>query len=284
MTETNTMPREPLAVEGDAAENAPLVGGATPPAEGGAPTVLSVSGLVKRFGDTTVLDGIDLAVRRGEAVVVVGPSGCGKSTLLRCIVGLEEVDGGTVEVDGEVISGPGRSKEALRRVGMVFQSYDLFPNKTVLGNVTLAPMKVQRRGRAEVEAEAEVLLKRVGLWEKRDAYPSTLSGGQKQRIAIVRALMMHPDVMLFDEVTAALDPEMVHEVLQVIVELADGGLTMLIVTHEMAFAKVVADRIVLIDGGRIVEQSAPDVFFSAPKTQRARDFLRSFEFERSRDS
>ncbi|MBR2836620.1 MAG: amino acid ABC transporter ATP-binding protein [Coriobacteriales bacterium] len=250
--------------------------------------VLETRGLVKRFGTNTVLDGIDLTVHRGEAVVVVGPSGCGKSTLLRCIVGLEQLDGGQVLLDGEVVSGEGasvRSKETRQRVGMVFQSYDLFPNKTVLGNVMLAPLKVQKRDKTKVMAQAEQLLRRIGLWDKRDVYPSTLSGGQKQRIAIVRALMMNPDVMLFDEITAALDPEMVHEVLQVVVELADGGLTMVVVTHEMRFAEALADRIILLDAGHVVEESSnPSQFFSNPQTQRAKDFLRSFEFERSREN
>lgn len=242
---------------------------------------LEVRGLVKSFGGAApVLDGIDLQVHKGEVVVVLGPSGCGKSTLLRCIVGLESIDSGEVLLDGEVISGTKRSSAARQRVGMVFQSYDLFPNKTVMGNVTLAPLKVQHRKRDEVQAEAEQLLRRVGLWEKRDVYPSTLSGGQKQRIAIVRALMMHPEVLLLDEITAALDPEMVHEVLQVVIELADQGLTMVIVTHEMHFAQTVASRIVLIDQGHIVEENDdPDAFFTNPKTERAREFLGSFEFK-----
>lgn len=248
--------------------------------------VLEVRDLVKRYpgADVPVLNGVSLDVHRGEAVVVLGPSGCGKSTLLRCVVGLEDIQGGEVVLDGSCVSGEQRDSAARQRIGMVFQSYDLFPNKTVMGNVTLAPLVVQRRDKAEVEEQAERLLRRVGLWDKRDVYPSTLSGGQKQRIAIVRALMMNPEIMLFDEVTAALDPEMVHEVLEVILELADQGMTMLIVTHEMEFARAVADRIVLLDGGGIVEESSdPDSFFTHPRTERAREFLGTFEFHRERE-
>ena len=180
----------------------------------------------------------------------------------------------------QVISGQKR-ESAAAGIGMVFQSYDLFPNMTVLKNVTLAPLVVQKRSEDEVLAQAEELLRRVGLWEKKDSYPSALSGGQKQRVAIVRALMTNPEVLLLDEITAALDPEMVHEVLQVVMELAEQGMTMLVVTHEMRFAQAVADRVILIDQGHIVEESS-DVqeFFSAPKTERAQEFLRTFEFER----
>ena len=242
---------------------------------------LQVSGLVKKFGDETVLDGIDLSVRQGEVVVVLGPSGCGKSTLLRCMNGLEPISGGSITLDGETVSAGDKNITRIRqKIGMVFQSYDLFPHKNILDNVTLAPIKVQHRPKAEAEAEAEQLLKRVGLWEKRDAYPRQLSGGQKQRVAIVRALCMRPEVMLFDEVTAALDPEMVREVLDVMVELAEQGMTMVIVTHEMQFARAIADRIVFIDGGHIVEEADPEQFFSNPGTQRARDFLRTFTFEK----
>lgn len=250
-------------------------------------TVLRVKDLVKRYkgADKAVLDGISLNVHRGQTVVVLGPSGCGKSTLLRCIVGLEDIQGGEVTLDGELISGTARNSALRQRIGMVFQSYDLFPNKTVLGNVTLAPLIVQGRKKDEVNEQAEQLLRRIGLWDKRDVYPSTLSGGQKQRIAIVRALMTKPEVMLFDEVTAALDPEMVHEVLQVIVELADQGMTMVVVTHEMEFARAVADQVVLLDAGGVVERSEDPVsFFDKPTTQRARDFLGTFEFHRERMS
>jgi polar amino acid transport system ATP-binding protein len=247
--------------------------------------ILSVKDLVKRYkgSEQPVLNGVSVDVRRGETVVVLGPSGCGKSTLLRCIVGLEDIQGGEVVLNGKVISGSARTSALRQRIGMVFQSYDLFPNKTVLGNVTLAPLVVQGREKEEVNAQAEQLLQRVGLWDKRDVYPSTLSGGQKQRIAIVRALMTNPEVMLFDEVTAALDPEMVHEVLQVILELSDQGMTMVIVTHEMGFARAIADQVVLLDGGGVVECSHdPESFFEMPSTQRAKDFLGTFEFRREK--
>lgn len=251
-------------------------------ATGEAP-MLEVRGLTKRFGDEVVLDGLDLAVRKGEVVVVLGPSGCGKSTLLRCIAGLEGVDAGEVRLEGEPISGTRRDSALRQRLGMVFQSYDLFPTRTVLANVTLAPVVVQHRDRLEAEREAEALLRRVGLWDKRDSYPSTLSGGQRQRVAICRALAMHPDVMLLDEVTAALDPEMVHEVLDVVLELAEGGLTMVIVTHEMRFAAAIADCVVMLDGGEVVEESDdPAAFFERPETGRAREFLSMFEYKREK--
>ena len=222
---------------------------------------LSIRGLKKSYGDAEILKGVNLDVRQGEVVVILGPSGSGKSTFLRCINGLEEIQGGEVRLDG-----------------MVFQSYDLFPHMNILDNITLAPTKVQKRSRKEAEAEARELLSRVNLADKEKAYPRMLSGGQKQRVAIVRALAMHPELMLFDEVTAALDPEMVREVLDVIMELSEQGLTMLIVTHEMSFARAVADRIVFMDGGHIVETGTPEEFFTAPKTERARTFLNNFQF------
>ena len=244
---------------------------------------LQVSGLIKKFGEDTVLNGIDLSVRQGEVVVVLGPSGCGKSTLLRCMNGLETPTAGTILLDGEPISAGDRNITRQRqKIGMVFQSYDLFPHKTILDNVTLAPRKVLKRPKAEAEADAQRLLERVGLWEKRNAYPRELSGGQKQRVAIVRARCMNPEVMLFDEVTAALDPEMVREVLDVMLELARQGMTMVIVTHEMRFARAIADRVVFLDGGVIVEQSPPEIFFTNPRTQRARDFLQTFTYENRR--
>ena len=244
---------------------------------------LQVSGLIKKFGEDTVLNGIDLSVRQGEVVVVLGPSGCGKSTLLRCMNGLETPTAGTILLDGEPISAGDRNITRQRqKIGMVFQSYDLFPHKTILDNVTLAPRKVLKRPKAEAEADAQRLMERVGLWEKRNAYPRELSGGQKQRVAIVRALCMNPEVMLFDEVTAALDPEMVREVLDVMLELARQGMTMVIVTHEMRFARAIADRVVFLDGGVIVEQSPPEIFFTNPRTQRARDFLQTFTYENRR--
>lgn len=245
-------------------------------------TVLAVKDLTKVYPSSQkpVLDKISLSINKGEVVVVLGPSGCGKSTLLRAIVGLEDIQGGEVLLHDQVISGQKR-ESAAAGIGMVFQSYDLFPNMTVLKNVTLAPLVVQKRSEAEVLTQAEELLRRVGLWEKKDSYPSALSGGQKQRVAIVRALMTNPEVLLLDEITAALDPEMVHEVLQVVMELAEQGMTMLVVTHEMRFAQAVADRVILIDQGHIVEESYDaQEFFSAPKTERAQEFLRTFEFER----
>jgi polar amino acid transport system ATP-binding protein len=246
-----------------------------------APVQLQATGLIKRFGTETVLDGIDLSVHKGEVVVVLGPSGCGKSTLLRCLNGLEEINGGEILLDGEPITATGKNMSRMRqKIGMVFQSYDLFPHKTILQNITLAPIKVAGRTKADAEQEAETLLKRVGLWEKRDAYPRQLSGGQKQRVAIVRALCMHPEVMLFDEVTAALDPEMVREVLDVMLELASQGMTMVIVTHEMQFARAIADRVIFLEGGKIVEESVPEEFFTAPKTQRAKEFLQTFIFSK----
>lgn len=245
---------------------------------------LQVTGLVKAFGEETVLNGIDLSVHKGEVVVVLGPSGCGKSTLLRCLNGLEATNGGQILLDGEEITAGGKNMTRIRqKIGMVFQSYDLFPHKTILDNVTLAPLKVQHRKKQEAEQEAEALLKRVGLEEKRNAYPRQLSGGQKQRVAIVRALCMHPEVMLFDEVTAALDPEMVREVLDVMLGLAKQGMTMVIVTHEMQFARAIADRIIFLDGGKIVEEAPPEQFFTAPQTLRAQEFLHTFTFEKRTD-
>ncbi|MBF1256854.1 MAG: amino acid ABC transporter ATP-binding protein, partial [Stomatobaculum longum] len=241
---------------------------------------LSIRGLRKSYGDAEILKGVNLDVRQGEVVVILGPSGSGKSTFLRCINGLEEIQDGEVRLDGETISGLKNSAlPAVRqKLGMVFQSYDLFPHMNILDNITLAPTKVQKRRRKEAEAEARELLSRVNLADKEKAYPRMLSGGQKQRVAIVRALAMHPELMLFDEVTAALDPEMVREVLDVIMELSEQGLTMLIVTHEMSFARAVADRIVFMDGGHIVETGTPEEFFTAPKTERARTFLDNFQF------
>lgn len=243
--------------------------------------ILTIEHLTKRFGDMTVLEDLNLTVRQREVIVIVGPSGCGKSTLLRCINALEEIQEGEIRLDGQQISGnSGDLAELRRKIGMVFQSYDLFPHLNVLDNITLAPRKVLKTPAAEAEAEARSLLKRVGLEEKAESFPRQLSGGQKQRVAIVRALCMHPEILLFDEVTAALDPEMVREVLEVILDLANEGKTMLIVTHEMQFARAVADRILFLDGGHIVEQAAPEEFFDAPKTQRAKDFLNTFTFER----
>ncbi|WFS21168.1 amino acid ABC transporter ATP-binding protein [Pseudomonas sp. 905_Psudmo1] len=238
--------------------------------------LIELSGFSKRFGDTPVLREVDLQVERGEVVVILGPSGCGKSTLLRCLNGLESGQGGSLRFDGKELTADTDWREVRQKVGMVFQSYHLFPHKTVLENILLGPLKVQKRAFGEALAHAEALLERVGLLDKRNAYPRELSGGQQQRIAIVRALCMNPEVMLFDEVTAALDPEMVKEVLEVILDLARGGMTLLIVTHEMAFARAVADRILFMDGGVIAEQNDPETFFSNPQTARAQQFLEKF--------
>ena len=243
--------------------------------------LLRIEHLYKSFDDLSVLEDIDLSVKEGETVVVIGPSGCGKSTLLRCINGLESIQDGRILLDGCSINPIVKKDIRMRQsIGMVFQSYDLFPHKNILENIMLAPVKVQKRNKDEVKKEAEELLERVGLISKKDSYPRQLSGGQKQRVAIVRTLIMHPKVLLFDEVTAALDPEMVREVLDVILDLSAQKRTMLIVTHEMAFARAVADRVVFIDGGSIVEDSPPDKFFTEPETERARKFLKTFEFSK----
>ena len=241
--------------------------------------ILRVEHLHKEFDGYTVLDDVSLTVNAGEVVVIVGPSGCGKSTFLRCLNGLEKIEDGKVLLDGKVINPVSENivKER-QKIGMVFQSYDLFPHKTILQNIILAPMKVQKRNKEEAVSEAISLLDRVGLSNKKDQYPRQLSGGQKQRVAIVRALIMHPEILLFDEVTAALDPEMVREVLEVVLSLAKEGRTMMIVTHEMAFARAVADRVVFIDGGRIVEEDTPEGFFTDPVTERAQRFLDSFKY------
>ena len=242
--------------------------------------LLSVRNLHKEFDRNTILKRIDLDVNKGEVIVIIGPSGCGKSTLLRCLNGLEEIQGGEIYLDGKRLQKNAKDISSMRqKIGMVFQSYDLFPHKTILENILLAPVKVQKRTRAEAEAEALKLLEKVGLADRKDDYPRQLSGGQKQRIAIVRALIMHPEVLLLDEITAALDPEMVHEVLQVVLDLAKNGSTMLIVTHEMTFAKAIADRILFLEHGEIVEESRdPKAFFETPETERARQFLKSFEY------
>lgn len=244
--------------------------------------VLEIKDVRKEYKEAGgILNGVSLSVEKGEVVVILGPSGCGKSTLLRCINGLEAIQGGEILLDGEVISNRKNDMHLIRqRIGMVFQSYDLFPNMTVLKNVMLGPLKAQKRNREEVKAQAEQLLSRVGLIDKKNAYPRQLSGGQKQRVAIVRALCMNPEVLLFDEVTASLDPEMVREVLDVMMDLAKEKRTMLIVTHQMEFAKAVADRVIFIDDGVIVEENDPETFFAKPKTERARQFLQAFTFER----
>ncbi len=243
--------------------------------------IIEINHLVKRFGDNVILNDLTLNVSKGEVVVLIGPSGCGKSTLLRCLNGLEPIQGGSVTLHGEPVEhGKPSLYNVRQKIGMVFQSYDLFPHMTVLKNITLSPLKVQNRSMEEVTEKAMELLKRVGLEDKANSYPSELSGGQKQRVAIVRSLIMNPDIMLLDEITAALDPEMVHEVLNVVLGLANSGTTMMIVTHEMAFAEAVADRIIFLDGGVIVEEGAPAEFFHHPKTERAQRFLKTFTYSR----
>ena len=243
--------------------------------------ILTVEHLIKAYGETPVLDDISFAVKPGEVIVVVGPSGCGKSTLLRCLNGLEPIQSGEILLDGEPVLRDNPSITRMRqKIGMVFQSYELFPHKTILENILLAPMKVQKRPRAEVEKEALELLQKVGLADRKDDYPRQLSGGQKQRVAIVRALCMHPEILLLDEITAALDPEMVREVLEVVLSLARAGSTMVIVTHEMNFARAIANRILFIENGAVVEQSDdPKAFFASPKTDRAKAFLKSFDYD-----
>lgn len=244
--------------------------------------LVKIEHLVKQYdGEDIILNDLSLTIHEGEVVVIVGPSGCGKSTLLRCINALEPIQGGSISYRGEKIDAKSKRITELRqKIGMVFQSYELFPHKTILQNITLAPTLVQKRDKADAEREAMELLERVGLKDKRDNYPRQLSGGQKQRVAIVRSLIMHPEVLLFDEVTAALDPEMVREVLDVMLSLAKQGRTMVIVTHEMSFAKAVADRVVFIDKGRIVEEGTPTEFFEHPKTERAQSFLNTFTYDK----
>ena len=244
--------------------------------------ILHIKNLSKCYGDTKVLKNINISVKKGEVVVIIGPSGCGKSTLLRCLNGLEEIQEGEVLLDDQVVN-PNKKNLSKNRdkIGMVFQSYDLFPHLTILQNVTLAPIKVKKRNRREVEKEALELLERVGLRSKKDDYPRQLSGGQKQRVAIVRALIMHPEVLLLDEITAALDPEMVREVLDVVLDLAKEGRTMVIVTHEMQFAKAVADRVTFLEGGKIVEEGDPKKLFEKPETDRLQRFLQTFTYEKA---
>ncbi|MBR1855501.1 MAG: amino acid ABC transporter ATP-binding protein [Oribacterium sp.] len=243
--------------------------------------MLQVKNISKRYGDLPVFENISLTVKKGEVVVIVGPSGCGKSTFLRCLNALEEIQEGEIILDGNPVRMEGSDLVKLReRIGMVFQSYDLFPHMTVLENVMLAPVKVKKRSKKEVEKEAMELLERVGLFEKKDYYPRQLSGGQKQRVAIVRALIMHPEILLLDEITAALDPEMVREVLDVVLALAREGRTMLIVTHEMQFARAVADRMIFLEGGNIVEEGTAEEFFEKPKTERLKKFLQTFSYEK----
>jgi glutamate transport system ATP-binding protein len=233
-----------------------------------------LEGVNKSFGAQHVLRDIDLTVGRGEVVVVIGPSGSGKSTLCRTINRLEPIDSGSIALDGRALPSEGRDLARLRsEVGMVFQSFNLFAHKSVLQNVTLGPVTVRRLPRGEAEQRARELLRRVGIEEHADKLPAQLSGGQQQRVAIARALAMDPKLMLFDEPTSALDPEMINEVLDVMTELASTGMTMIVVTHEMGFARRAADRVVFMADGQILEDAAPETFFSAPRTDRAREFL-----------
>ena len=236
--------------------------------------VIRVKGLTKQFGELPVLCGIDCAIAASEVVCVIGPSGSGKSTFLRCLNGLEEASGGEVWVRGVSVHDQHTDVDALRsEIGMVFQRFNLFPHKTVLDNIALAPMSVRGLARETAHERARQLLQKVGLADKIDAYPNQLSGGQQQRVAIARALAMQPQIMLFDEPTSALDPEMVGEVLGVMQTLADEGMTMVVVTHEMGFARQVADRVLFIDEGLVVEQGAPDDLFDRPQQERTRRFL-----------
>ncbi|GIP55984.1 amino acid ABC transporter ATP-binding protein [Paenibacillus vini] len=236
--------------------------------------MITVKNLHKKFGQLHILKGIDLEIAKGEVVVVIGPSGSGKSTFLRCLNLLEEPTEGEITFEGESITGKRHNINKTReKMGMVFQQFNLFPHKNVIDNITMAPIRVKKIEKNKAEALAMDLLRTVGLEDKRDAYPSQLSGGQKQRIAIARALAMEPHVMLFDEPTSALDPEMVGEVLDVMKNLADKGMTMVIVTHEMGFAREVGDRILFMDQGIIMEQGTPQEVFGSPKNQRTKDFL-----------
>ncbi|KAA9220741.1 MULTISPECIES: amino acid ABC transporter ATP-binding protein [Aerococcus] len=244
--------------------------------------IIEVENLYKSYdGKQAVLKGISLNIGQGEVTVIIGPSGCGKSTFLRCLNALEDIDSGTIRIHDQALARDEAGIRQLReKVGMVFQSYELFPHLSVMENLTLAPKLVQKRDVKEAEAEAKSLLAKVGLEDKAQAYPRQLSGGQKQRVAIVRALMMHPELLLLDEITAALDPEVVREVLEVVLQLAKEGLTMVVVTHEMAFAEAVADQLYFFDGGQIVESTRDaKAFFQAPKSLRAQQFLNRLSFK-----
>ncbi|TAK00065.1 MAG: amino acid ABC transporter ATP-binding protein [Chloroflexota bacterium] len=239
-----------------------------------APVALRIEGVHKSFGKLEVLKGVDLEVGEHEVVCLIGASGSGKSTLLRCINLLEPIDAGRIIVEGEEITAPAADVDAIRRrIGIVFQAFNLFPHMSVLANITLAPIRVLRRPRARAEADASELLERFGLADKRDDFPDRLSGGQQQRLAIIRALAMEPDLLLLDEVTSALDPELVAEVLEIIRELAGQGMTMVIATHEMGFAREIADRVCFLDAGVILEQGPPDRIFGSPTEPRTRQFL-----------
>ncbi|GEQ38943.1 amino acid ABC transporter ATP-binding protein [Tetragenococcus halophilus] len=235
---------------------------------------IAIENLVKKFGDNTVLNDITTSIKEGEVICVIGPSGSGKSTFLRCLNRLEEATGGQIIIDGEHLTDKKTDINQIRQhIGMVFQHFNLFPHLSVLENITLAPLDVKGKNKKETEERADELLQTVGLSDKKNVYPESLSGGQKQRVAIARALAMNPDIMLFDEPTSALDPEMVGDVLKVMKKLADQGMTMVIVTHEMGFAKEVANRIMFIDDGYFLEDGKPDEVFNHPKNERTKDFL-----------
>ena len=236
--------------------------------------LIEVEHLAKSFGDNQVLKDISLTVRKGEVISIIGPSGCGKSTFIRTLISLEKADSGSIVLDGMDVLSPDTDINKVRqRIGMVFQSFNLFPHMTVKENIMLAPVKLGLMTEEEASAKAGDLLNRIGLTDKADQHPSRLSGGQQQRIAIIRALAMNPDVMLFDEPTSALDPEMVGEVLSLIRTLADSGMTMIVVTHEMGFAKEISDRVLFFDGGYIMEEAPPAEFFGSPKNERLKEFL-----------
>ena len=236
--------------------------------------MITIKDLHKSFGDHEVLKGIDLEIEKGEILVIIGPSGSGKSTILRCMNLLETPTSGDIIFEGKSLVDKNTNIDEVRQnIGMVFPHFNLFPHKTILENVTLAPITLKKMSKEEAEKKAETLLKRVGLYDKKDTYPAQLSGGQKQRIAIARALAMEPDMMLFDEPTSALDPEMVKEVLEVIKELAQDGMTMAIVTHEMGFAKEVADRVIFVDEGKIIEDNTPEEVFNNPTHERTKEFF-----------
>ena len=236
--------------------------------------IIEIKNAVKNFGAVRALRGVSLDVAVGEVVLIIGPSGSGKSTLLRCVNRLEQLDSGSILIEGQSVTDPKSDIRLIReKVGMVFQSFNLFPHLSVLDNITLAPMEVLKMPKEEAHAKAKELLAKVGLSDKVAAWPEQLSGGQQQRVAIARALAMSPKVMLFDEPTSALDPEMIKEVLDVMTDLANEGMTMLVVSHEMGFARAAADRIIFMDAGQIVEEAPPETFFSSPREQRTKDFL-----------
>lgn len=238
--------------------------------------MIETKNIKKVFGDLVVFKDLSLKITKGEVVVIIGSSGSGKSTFLRCLNALEEIDNGSIEVEGKLLDANNKKsmKEVCSKMGMVFQNFNLFPHMTVLNNVMIGPLVSKGENKEEVLKRAKDLLKKVGLQDKMEYYPSKLSGGQKQRVAIARALAMNPDIMLFDEPTSALDPELVGEVLTVMKNLAEEGMTMVVVTHEMGFAKEVADRVIFMDGGNFIEESSPDIFFTCPKEERTKEFLK----------